>query len=137
MSGLGVGDEQASPLRLQMLLDYLGGLLGGGGERAGVVGRVAHVVVAGGLLQSSSALSQPTAYASVRQQAAATAPLRCLWLGGGKKGCALLLLSMNMVLGQLAATVPVDGVPAHACPRCRPLAANYPSPFIPGTWTCR
>ncbi len=81
MSGLGVGDGESSPLRLQLLLDYLGGLLGGDVERRGVVGRVARVVVAGGLLKSSSALSQPTAYASVRQQAAAVGPIR--WGGGG------------------------------------------------------
>lgn len=77
VSGLGVSDGEGSPLRLQLLVDYLGGLLGGEGERSGVVGRISRVVVAGGLLKTSSALSQPTAYSSVRQQAAALGPLRC------------------------------------------------------------
>ena len=75
VSGLGVGDGEASPLRLQLLVDYLSGLLGGDQERA-VVGRIARVVVAGGLLKSNSALSQPTAYSSVRQQSAAVGPVR-------------------------------------------------------------
>lgn len=81
VSGLGVGDEQGSPLRLQLLVDYLSGLLGGDGERAGVVGKVARVVIAGGLLKTNADLSQPTAYATVRQQAAALGPVR--WVGWG------------------------------------------------------
>ena len=85
VSGLGVSDGGGSPLRLQLLVDYLGGLLGGEGERGGVVGRIARVVVAGGLLKTSSALSQPTAYSSVRQQAAALGPLRCV-AGGSACG---------------------------------------------------
>jgi hypothetical protein len=76
VSGLGVGDGESSPLRLELLFDYLSGRLGGEAERGQVVGRIARVVVAGGLLKSSSALSQPTAYSSVRQQAAAVGPVK-------------------------------------------------------------
>ena len=89
MSGLGVGDPSASSLRLQLLVDYLSGLLGGHAE-ASLVGRITRVVVAGGLLRSSAALSQPTAYSGARQQAAALGPVRCgalrrwgvVWCGG-------------------------------------------------------
>lgn len=109
VSGLGVGDGESSPLRLQLLLDYLGGLLGGDAERSGVVGRVARVVVAGGLLKTSSALSQPTAYASVRQQAAAVGPIR----------------DADMSLAELAAAVPVDVMPGAGDP------ANYTLPQQP------
>lgn len=76
VSGLGVGDGESSPLRLQLLLDYLSGLLGGEGERESVVGRIVRVIVAGGLLKSHADLSQPTAYSSVRQQAAAAGPVK-------------------------------------------------------------
>jgi DNA polymerase delta subunit 2 len=78
VSGLGVGDGESSPLRLELLVDYLSGRLGGEVERGQVVGRIARVVVAGGLLKSNANLSQPTAYASVRQQAAAAGPVRCV-----------------------------------------------------------
>ncbi|PRW57144.1 DNA polymerase delta small subunit [Chlorella sorokiniana] len=109
VSGLGVSDGEGSPLRLQLLVDYLGGLLGGEGERSGVVGRIARVVVAGGLLKTSSALSQPTAYSSVRQQAAALGPLR----------------DVDMALSELAAAVPVDIMPGAGDP------ANYTLPQQP------
>lgn len=109
VSGLGVGDGESSPLRLQLLVDYLGGLLGGDAERQGVVGRVVRVVVAGGLLKSSSALSQPTAYASVRQQTAAVGPIR----------------DADMSLTELAAALPVDVMPGSGDP------ANYTLPQQP------
>ena len=80
MSGLGASEE-ANPLLLQLLVDYLGGLLGGEQERA-TVSRIVRVVVAGGLLQTNAHLSQPTAYSSMRQQAATLGPLR--W--GGREG---------------------------------------------------
>ena len=82
-----MGDGESSPLRLQLLVDWLSGLLGGEAERRDVVGRVARVIVAGGLLQSNTDLSQPTAYSTVRQQAAALEPVRWVrWVGLGGVG---------------------------------------------------
>jgi DNA polymerase delta subunit 2 len=108
VSGLGLGDEGADPLRLQLLVDYVCGALGGGGEQA-TAARVARVVVAGGLLKGSPALSQPTAYTGARQQAGALAPLR----------------EADMALTELAAAVPVDVMPGAADP------ANYSLPQQP------
>lgn len=108
VSGLGAGDAEANPLLLQLLVDYLGGLLGGQQEQA-TVRRIVRVVVAGGLLKGSAALSQPTAYANVRQQAAALEPIR----------------DVDMSLTELAGAVPVDVMPGAGDP------ANYALPQQP------
>lgn len=62
MSGVGVGEGEANPLHLQLLVDYLGGLLGGGQEQDTVskVGRAAcwPELPAGGSRGSSACKGQ-------------------------------------------------------------------------------
>lgn len=109
VSGLGLGgDSAANLLQLQLLVDYCSGALGGSSEQA-IAARIVRVVVAGGLLTGSSALSQPTAYASLRQQTAALGPVK----------------EADVRLTELAASVPIDVMPGAADP------ANYSLPQQP------
>jgi DNA polymerase delta subunit 2 len=114
VSGLALGDpagrggEGGGALRLQLLVDYLGGLLGGEQEHA-TVARIARIVIAGGLLEVGATLSQPTAYAGVRQQSRAVSAVR----------------DADMLLTELAAALPVDIMPGAGDP------ANYSLPQQP------
>ena len=106
VSGLGLGsDTSPNVLQLQLLVDYCSGALGGSSEQ-NIAARIVRVVIAGGLLMGSSALSQPTAYASVRQQTTALAPIK----------------EADIRLTELAASAPVDVMPGAADP------ANYSLP---------
>lgn len=117
VSGLGIGgtggDDNASSgssnlLQLQLLVDYCSGALGGKSEQS-IASCISRVVVAGGLLHGTADLSQPTAYASLRQQAAALGPVR----------------EADVRLTELASSVPVDVMPGASDP------ANYSLPQQP------
>ena len=109
LSGLGLGADGAPNLiQLQLLVDYCSGALGGSAEQA-TAARIARVIIAGGLLTGSTNLSQPTTYASLRQQVAALGPVR----------------EADIRLTELAAAVPVDVMPGAADP------ANYSLPQQP------
>lgn len=108
VSGLASGDGDTNPLRLQLLVDYCAGALGGATEQA-TAARIARVIVAGDLLKGTADLSQPTAYSTVRQQAIALAPVR----------------DADLKLTELAGAVPVDAMPGAADP------ANYSLPQQP------
>jgi len=99
VSGLSLGDAEADPLRLQLLLDYCSGALGGAEEQR-MASRIARVIVAGGLLKGSAEFSQPTAYSTMRQQALALAPVR----------------EADMKLTELSGSVAVDVMPGAADP---------------------
>ncbi|KAK9829526.1 hypothetical protein WJX72_006332 [[Myrmecia] bisecta] len=108
VSGLGVGDEKADPLRLLLVVDYLGGLLGSDNEQ-GMVARVARLVVAGGLMHGIDVLSQATTYNKPRAQAGALAPVK----------------EVDGILTELVAAMPVDVMPGVADP------ANHSLPQQP------
>ena len=116
VSGLGVGDEEGDPLRLQLLVDYLAGALGAGQDQS-VAARVARVVVAGGLLKSTAELSQPTAYTSLRQQASALGPVRC----GGREGGRAELCCPRPPRTAALHSQAVLAVPAGSLTRARPV----------------
>lgn len=106
MSGFSLGDEGASHhLQMEMMLDYCSGLLGAEPEQR-LASRIVRVVVAGGILKGNASLSQPTAYASVREQAMALTPIR----------------DADSMLSDLAQNVNVDVMPGVADP------ANYSLP---------
>ena len=116
VSGLGLGgdggDASSHPptnaLQVQLLMDYCSGALGGAAEQR-VAAKIVRVVVAGGLLRGATALSQPTAYASLRQQTTALSPIR----------------EADIRLTELASSLPVDVMPGVADP------ANYSLPQQP------
>ena len=109
MSGFSLGDEGSSHhLQMEMMLDYCSGLLGAEPEQR-LASRIVRVVVAGGILKGNASLSQPTAYASVREQAMALTPIR----------------DADSMLSDLAQNVYVDIMPGVADP------ANYSLPQQP------
>jgi len=109
MSGFSLGDEGASHhLQMEMMLDYCSGILGAEPEQR-LASRIVRVVVAGGILKGNASLSQPTAYASVREQAMALTPIR----------------DADSMLSELAQNVNVDIMPGVADP------ANYSLPQQP------
>lgn len=108
VSGLSIGNEADDPLKLDLLLDYLAGKLGGEEERK-TVSRIARVVIAGGLMPGCAVLSQPTAYASARSRVNAAA----------------LIHEVDMRMTELASAVPVDLMPGASDP------ANYSLPQQP------
>ncbi|DBA76745.1 TPA: hypothetical protein ACH3X2_008775 [Trebouxia sp. C0005] len=122
VSGLGVGDDAADPLKLSLLVDYLVGSLASDEEQTRV-SKIVRVVVAGGLLKSTEGLLQATTHKQPRQQAAALAPIR----------------EVDMCLSELAGAVPVEVMPGnndpanHSLPqqplhRCLfPLASSFTS----------
>lgn len=107
-SGLALGDESTDYLKLQMMLDYCSGLVGCEAEQK-LASQIVRVVIAGGILKGNAALSQPTSYATVREQATALMPVR----------------DADVLLTDLAATVDVDIMPGVADP------ANYSLPQQP------
>ncbi|KAL3142785.1 hypothetical protein ABBQ38_003084 [Trebouxia sp. C0009 RCD-2024] len=122
VSGLGLGDDAADPLKLSLLVDYLVGSLASNEEQTRV-SKIVRVVVAGGLLKSTEGLLQATTHKQPRQQAAALAPIR----------------EVDMCLSELAGAVPVEVMPGnndpanHSLPqqplhRCLfPLASSFTS----------
>ncbi|DBA81928.1 hypothetical protein WJX77_005299 [Trebouxia sp. C0004] len=122
VSGLGVGDDAADPLKLSLLVDYLVGSLASDEEQTRV-SKIVRVVVAGGLLKSTEGLLQAITHKQPRQQAAALAPIR----------------EVDMCLSELAGAVPVEVMPGnndpanHSLPqqplhRCLfPLASSFTS----------
>ena len=114
VSGLGIGGNgngdagSSNLLQLQLLVDYCCGALGGESEQS-IASRISRVVIAGGLLHGTANLSQPTAYASLRKQAAALGPVR----------------EADVRLTELASSLSVDVMPGAADP------ANYSLPQQP------
>jgi DNA polymerase delta subunit 2 len=101
-----------SSLRLAMLLEYLNGSLGGEMERGKFVSKIAHVVIAGGILptsSSSSSILQPTNYSSEHLKTMAAASIQ----------------EADMHLTEIAAAVPLDIMPGPYDP------ANYSLPQQP------
>lgn len=101
-----------SSLRLAMLLEYLNGNLGGEMERGKLVSKIAHVVIAGGILptsSSSSSILQPTNYSSEHLKTMAAASIQ----------------EADMHLTEIAAAVPLDVMPGPYDP------ANYSLPQQP------
>ena len=111
VSGIGLtsdDDSSSNMLRLQLLTDYLTGALGGEEEHK-KASKIVRLVVAGGLIRGNEAMSQPTAYSQVRDQALALAPVR----------------EADMKITELAAALPVDVMPGPTDP------ANYALPQQP------
>lgn len=108
VSGLSLGAANAKLLPLQLLVDYCTGALGSMAEQ-NTASHIVRVVIAGGLLDGSPALSQPTAYSSARQQASALAPVR----------------EADVRLTELASALPLDVMPGAADP------SNYSLPQQP------
>lgn len=110
VSGLSLGDPKAVSklLHLQMFIDYCCGALGGEREQE-IASQIVRVVIAGGLLYGTSELSQPTAYSTLRKQAATLAPLK----------------EADVRLSELAGGVPIDLMPGATDP------ANYSLPQQP------
>lgn len=73
VSGLAVGSQGAQPLALDLLVDYLTGVSGGGQDRE-VSGRVVRLVIAGGSLGCMDKLAQ--APANSVQQSRAIEPIK-------------------------------------------------------------
>jgi DNA polymerase delta subunit 2 len=97
VSGLSVGDPAASPpVRLELMIDYVTGHLGGAREQATAAG-IVRVIIAGGALPK---VDVPTASLDPRQQASVARPLR----------------ELDVLLTQLAASVPVDLMPGEGDP---------------------
>eukprot|EP00891_Asterochloris_glomerata_P002214 jgi/Astpho2/2214/e_gw1.00040.61.1_t len=99
VSGLEVGNDAADPLRLSLVVDYLTGLLGSGEEQK-LIAKIARVVIAGGLLQSTESLSQATTHSKQKQQAAALAPVK----------------EVDLCMTELASAIPVDMMPGQTDP---------------------
>jgi hypothetical protein len=76
-SGLRVG-ESTDFLPLQMLVDYVGGHLGGAVDRRDVSARIARVVLAGNLVTPSEAAALKEKHLSQKQQAELAMPMRTL-----------------------------------------------------------
>lgn len=77
VSGISMGGDTVvsqNMLKLQMMLDYCSGILGTEPEQK-LTSRIVRVIFAGGILKGSAHLSQPTSYASVREQTTALEPL--------------------------------------------------------------
>lgn len=77
VSGFSMGGDTMNSdgmLKIQMMLDYCSGILGTEPEQT-MASRIVRVVFAGGILHGNSRLSQPTSYASVREQATALEPM--------------------------------------------------------------
>jgi DNA polymerase delta subunit 2 len=78
VSGFSMGGDIMGPsntmLKIQMMLDYCSGILGTEPEQK-MASHIVRVVFAGGILKGTSKLSQPTSYASVREQATALEPM--------------------------------------------------------------
>jgi DNA polymerase delta subunit 2 len=109
--GSEIGDESegSAMLRLQLMLDTCSGILGTSPLQS-LAASITRVVIAGGLLGSKHThLSQPTSYASVREQAQALEPLQ----------------DLDSLLAELCETVNVDVMPGVADP------TNYSLPQQP------
>jgi DNA polymerase delta subunit 2 len=78
VSGFSMGGDTMGSnnimLRIQMMLDYCSGILGTEPEQR-MASRITRVIFAGGMLKGTAKLSQPTSYASVREQATALEPM--------------------------------------------------------------
>ncbi|GAQ90764.1 DNA polymerase delta regulatory subunit 55 [Klebsormidium nitens] len=107
VSGLGVGAPGVDPLQTQLLVDHLGGHLGGS-QAQQLSARTVRVVLAGDSLHAPPDLLTGQAL-SAREQAAAVAPIQ----------------ELDLLLTQLAAALPVDVMPGSTDP------ANYSLPQQP------
>ena len=78
VSGFSMGGDTTGSnntmLKIQMMLDYCSGILGTEPEQT-MASRITRVIFAGGMLKGTAKLSQPTSYASVREQATALEPM--------------------------------------------------------------
>ena len=109
MSGFSFGmDSETDMLKVEMMLDYCAGILGSEPEQK-EASNIVRVVFAGGILKGSSSLSQPTSYASVREQATALEPIQ----------------EADALLANLCETVDVDVMPGVTDP------VNYSLPQQP------
>ncbi|KAI8101871.1 hypothetical protein M9434_006933 [Picochlorum sp. BPE23] len=109
MSGFSFGmDSETDMLKVEMMLDYCAGILGSEPEQK-QASNIVRVVFAGGILKGSSSLSQPTSYASVREQATALEPIQ----------------EADALLANLCETVDVDVMPGVTDP------VNYSLPQQP------
>ncbi len=109
MSGFSFGmDSETDILKVEMMLDYCAGILGSEPEQK-EASNIVRVVFAGGILKGSSSLSQPTSYASVREQATALEPIQ----------------EADALLANLCETVDVDVMPGVTDP------VNYSLPQQP------
>ena len=124
MSGLGVGDPAAcSPIKLELMLDYVTGNLGGTREQANAAS-IVRLVIAGGALPE---VDVPATSLDPKQQAAVARPLR----------------ELDVLLTQLAASVPVDLMPGEGDPTNQALPQQPLHPcmfpeaarYAPGTFT--
>lgn len=96
VSGLSTGASDISPLRAQLLVDYLTGHLGGAAEQQ-VAARVVRVVLAGEALAPKE---PPAGSVDPKQHAEISRPLK----------------ELDMLLTQLAAAMPVDLMPGDGDP---------------------
>ena len=110
MSGFSLGgDAPNNILKIQMMLDYCSGVLGAEPEQK-LAAKIIRVVFAGGILKGTAAnLSQPTSYASVKEQTTALEPIH----------------DADALFAELCETVDVDIMPGVADP------ANYSLPQQP------
>lgn len=108
VSGLSLGNSTANPMHLQLLVEYCCGALGNVREQA-IASKICRVVVAGGILQGTSQLSQPTLYGTVREQTTALESIH----------------EADVRLTELSSCLPVDIMPGAADP------ANYSLPQQP------
>lgn len=123
VSGLGVGDPAACPpIKLELMLDYITGNLGGTREQANAAS-IVRLVIAGGALPE---VDVPATALDPKQQAAVARPLR----------------ELDVLLTQLAASVPVDLMPGEGDPTNQALPQQPLHPcmfpeaarYAPGTF---
>lgn len=111
VSGFSMGGDTMSSnnmLKIQMMLDYCSGILGTKPEQT-MASHIVRVIFAGGMLKGSARLSQPTSYASVREQATALEPMH----------------DVDALLSELCEHVDLDIMPGVADP------TNYSLPQQP------
>ena len=114
--------QASSPLKLELMIDYVTGHLGGTREQA-TAASIVRLVIAGGALPK---VDVPAASLDPRQQAVVARPLR----------------ELDVLLTQLAASVPVDLMPGEGDPTNQALPQQPLHPcmfpeaarYAPGTF---